>query len=102
MTVFHFFVDNVFSKLEEKRENEKPLAKFNDILKTGNITEKEKDLFLYILSSYGDSEFSTKTLDKDFKDVAYATARRFVLKFEDKGLLSSQKYGNRVEYKLKI
>ena len=96
-----FFVDNVFSKLEEKHENDKPLAKFNEILKTGNITEKEKDLFLYILSSYGDGEFSTKTLEKDFKDVAYATVRSFVLKFEKDGLLTCQKYGNRVKYKLK-
>jgi len=97
-----FFIDNVFSKLEQKHENDKPLAKFNEILETGNITEKEKDLFLYVLSNYGDEEFSTKTLEKDFKDVAYATVRSFVLKFEGKGLLSSQKYGNRVKYKLKI
>ena len=93
----NFFVDNVFSKLKGKHDNDKPLAKFNEILETGNITEKEKELFLYVLSSYGDSEFSTKTLEKDFKDVAYATVRSFVLKFEKMGLLSCQKYGNRVK-----
>jgi len=98
----NFFVDTVFSKLKGKHYNDKPLAKFNEILEMGNITEKEKELFLYVLSSYGDSKFSTKTLEKDFKNVAYATVRSFVLKFEEMGLLSSQKYGNRVKYKLKI
>ena len=38
--------------------------------------------------------------EKDFGDVAYATVRGFVLKFEDLGLLSSFKYGTRVKYKV--
>lgn len=46
----------------------------------------------------GSGEFSTKQLKKDFGNAAYATIRSFALKFEDIGLLTSQKYGNRVKY----
>ena len=35
--------------------------------------------------TYGDAEFSTKQLEKDFGDAAYATIRSFVLKFEKLG-----------------
>lgn len=48
--------------------------------------------------TYGDAEFSTKQLEKDFGDAAYATIRSFVLKFEKLGLLKSMQYGNRVKY----
>ena len=46
--------------------------------------------------TYGDAEFSTKQLEKDFGDTAYATIRSFVLKFKKLGLLESTQYGNRV------
>jgi hypothetical protein len=39
-------------------------------------------------------------LEKDFGDAAYATIRGFVLKFEELGLLSSVKYGNRNKYQI--
>ena len=39
--------------------------------------------------TYGDAEFSTKQLEKDFGDAAYATIRSFVLKFEKLGLIKS-------------
>ena len=55
----------------------------------------------FVLSYYGTGEFSTKQLEKDFKDAAYATIRGFVLKFENLGLLSSVKYRARVKYKVK-
>ena len=35
-----------------------------------------------------------------FGNAAYATIRSFVLKLEELGLLSSQKHGNRVKYKV--
>ena len=41
---------------------------------------------------------STKQLEKDFGNAAYATIRSFVLKFEKLGLLKSTQYGNRVKY----
>jgi len=52
------------------------------------------------LSYYGTDEFSTKQLEKDFGDAAYATIRSFVLKFEELGLLSSTKYGTRNKYRI--
>ena len=67
----------------------------------GHITEKEKALWQFVLSAYGNGEFSTKQLEKDFGQAAYATIRSFVLKFERLGLLSSHKYGARVKYCVK-
>ena len=54
-----------------------------------------------MLSFYGTGEFSTKQLEKDFGDAAYATIRAFVLKFEKLGLLFSVRYGARVKYKVR-
>ena len=51
--------------------------------------------------TYGDAEFSTKQLEKDFGDAAYATIRSFVLKFEKLGLIKSTQYGNRMKYAVK-
>lgn len=45
-------------------------------------------------------EFSTKQLEKDYGDAAYATIRSFVLKFTDLGLLQSIHYGTRIKYKV--
>ena len=48
--------------------------------------------------TYGDAEFSTKQLEKDFGDAAYATIRSFVLKFEKLGLIKSTLFGNRLMF----
>ena len=64
----------------------------------GKITEKETKLWNFVLSFYGTEQFSTKQLEKDFGDAAYATIRGFVLKFEELGLLKSVKYGTRIKY----
>lgn len=71
---------------------------FQTALSHGQVTEKEKALWEFVLSAYGDAEFSTKQLEKDFGNAAYATIRSFVLKFEKLGLLKSTQYGNRVKY----
>lgn len=76
------------------------LTAYDDAVKDGKITEKETKLWKFVLSYYGTQDFSTKQLEKDFGDAAYATIRGFVLKFEDLGLLSSVKYGPRVKYKV--
>ena len=52
--------------------------------------------------TYGDAEFSTKQLEKDFGDAAYATIRSFVLKFEKLGLIKSTQYGNRMKYAVRV
>ena len=76
------------------------LTAYDDAVKDGKITEKETKLWKFVLSYYSTEEFSTKQLEKDFGDAAYATIRGFVLKFEALGLLSSVKYGVRVKYKV--
>ena len=75
---------------------------FQTALSHGQVTEKEKALWEFVLSAYDDAEFSTKQLEKDFGNAAYATIRSFVLKFEKLGLLKSTQYGNRVKYAVRV
>ncbi len=60
------------------------------------MTEKERQLWEYVLSAYGTEEFTTKRLEKDFGNAAYATIRAFVMKFASMGLLKARKAGNKV------
>ncbi|MEA4973998.1 MAG: hypothetical protein VB119_12645 [Candidatus Metalachnospira sp.] len=55
-----------------------------------------------MISVYGEREFSTKMLERDFGNAAYATIRGVVLKFEELHLLMEQKYGNRVKYRVNV
>ena len=75
---------------------------FQSTLSHEQVTEKEKALWEFVLSAYGDVEFSTKQLEKDFGDAAYATIRSFVLKFEKLGQIKSTQYGNRVKYAVRV
>lgn len=75
---------------------------FQTALSHGQVTEKEKALREFVLSAYGDVEFSTKQLEKGFGNAAYATIRSFVLKFEKLGLIKSTQYGNRVKYAVRV
>ncbi len=95
-----YFINNVYNKMNEGSTAVETLTIFDDAVKGGKVTEKETKLWKFVLSYYGTEEFSTKQLEKDFGDAAYATIRGFVLKFEDLGLLSSVKYGPRVKYKI--
>ena len=95
-----YFINNVYNKMNEGSATVEILSVYDDAVKNGKITEKETKLWKFVLSYYGTEEFSTKQLEKDFGDAAYATIRGFVLKFEDLGLLSSVKYGPRVKYKI--
>lgn len=95
-----YFIENVYNKLSTTTPKHDTLKIFRKALSEGKITEKEKDLWNFVLSAYGDGEFSTKQLEKDFGNAAYATIRGFVLKFEELGLLIGQKYGNKVKYKI--
>ena len=74
---------------------------FKQALAKGEVTAKEEQLWQFVVANYGTSPFSTKQLEKDYGNAAYATIRAFVLKFENLGLLSSQSYGNRMKYKIK-
>ncbi|NLV86583.1 MAG: Fic family protein [Clostridiales bacterium] len=95
-----FFTERVYNKLKPEIRTEHPFEAFEKALEDGLVTEKEKDLWHFVLSAYGADEFSTKQLEKDFGNAAYATIRGFVLKFEKLGLLHAQRYSNRVKYKV--
>ena len=93
---------NIYNKIEtESALKPDVLEGFQKAVRQGKVTEKEKELWNFILTAYGESEFSTKKLEKDFGKAAYATIRGFVLKFEKIGLLRSVKYGNRVKYRIR-
>lgn len=95
-----YFINNVYNRMNDGSATVETLTVYDDAVKDGKVTEKETKLWKFVLSFYGTEEFSTKQLEKDFGDAAYATIRGFVLKFEDLGLLSSVKYGPRVKYKV--
>jgi hypothetical protein len=79
----------------------KTIEEFQNARSAGQVTAKEKDLWNFVLSAYGLNEFSTKQLEKDYGDAAYATIRGFVLKLEKFGLLTGHSYGNKVKYNVK-
>ena len=74
--------------------------RYNRSIRDGLVTAKEAQIWRFVLSCYGGEEFSTKQIERDFGDAAYATIRNFVQKFERLGLLSSRRYGSRVKYKI--
>lgn len=95
-----YFIENVYNKLGSALPAARTTESFNEALSAGHITEKESALWKFVLSAYGTDEFSTKQLERDFANAAYATVRGFVLKFEKLGLLISAHYGNRVKYRV--
>lgn len=90
----------MYNSYNEKTTDENLLREYKKYLDNGEVTEKESRLWKFVLSNYGTDEFSTKMLEKDFQNAAYATIRGFVQKFERLGLLSSTKYGTRIKYKI--
>lgn len=95
-----YFIENVYHKLAATVPVSNTTDTFQKALERGNVTEKEFALWQFVLTAYGNSLFSTKQLEKDFGNAAYATIRAFVLKFEKLGLLQSVKYGNRTKYQI--
>ena len=95
-----YFIENVYHKLVSALPDPNTTETFHRALAQGNVTEKEQALWQFVLTAYGESQFSTKQLEKDFGNAAYATIRGFVLKFEKLGLLQSAKYGNRIKYQI--
>lgn len=93
-----YFKEYVYGKVEYQNDNSDGMELYQTALAEGKITEKEAALWQFVLSAYGDTIFSTKMLERDFNNAAYATIRNFVLKFEALGLLTAQRYGNRVKY----
>lgn len=95
-----YFSEFVYDKLSEYEVSVDVFEKYKLEVSNGSFTEKETQLWQFVVSRYGTESFSTKQLEKDFSDAAYATIRSFVLKFEKLGFLSSTHYGNRVKYKI--
>ena len=97
----NYFIEAVYHQFTPITTSQKEsLAGYEKALADGVITEKEKALFSFVLTAYGNDEFSTKQLEKDFGDAAYATIRSFVLKFTGMELLMVRKYGNRNKYRI--
>lgn len=96
-----YTITAIYNKFNNKTLNNHSLELFNKALNNGDITQKEKDLYNFVLSSYGDNSFTTKQLEKDYRNAAYATIYNFVLKFTNLGLLSFTKLSNKVIYKIK-
>ena len=95
-----YFIAHVYDKLDASFAYESVPDSFSQLLESGKVTVKEKELWGFVLGVYGLDEFSTKQLERDFGNAAYATIRNFVIKFTEFGLLRSQKYGNRVKYSI--
>ncbi len=95
-----YFAEKIYNKISEEPLDFNVMAAYDEAVKDGKITEKETKLWKFVVSCYGMEEFSTKQLEKDFNDAAYATIRGFVLKFEELGLLTVVKYGVRCKYKI--
>ena len=93
-----YFIDNVYNSMNYSAAD--TLSVYDEAVRAGELTAKEKDLWQFVISCYGTDEFSTKQLEKDFGNVAYATIRSFVLKLEKLGLLTAVKYGTRTKYKV--
>ena len=96
-----YFCNEVYNRLQVDAVPPKTdLEVYQTALAEGKITEKERLLWEYVLSAYGAEEFTTKQLEKDFRNAAYATIRTFVVKFHEMGLLTARKAGNRVFYRV--
>ena len=95
------FCNEAYNRLQvDAAPPQTELQVYQTALADGKITEKERLLWEYVLSAYGTEEFTTKQLEKDFCNAAYATIRTFVMKFREMGLLAARKAGNRVFYKI--
>ena len=97
-----YFIEHVYHKLNGALPATQTTAVFQEALSHVQVTENEKSLWEFVLSAYGDVEFSTKQLEKDFGNDVYAMIRSFVLKFEKLGLLKPMRYGNRVKYAVRV
>ena len=95
-----YFAENVYAHLSDSLPSQFVLDEFASALLLGEITQKEHELWNFVLNRYGKNEFSTKQLEKDFGDAAYATIRTFVQKFAQRGLLQCKKYSNRPKYRV--
>ena len=96
-----YFTQNVYEKMTDDSIKTDTFELYNSALVEGKITEKEAKLWQFVLSAYAGDTFTTKQLEKDFGNAAFATVRSFVIKFADLGLLNTQQMKNKVLYSIK-
>lgn len=96
-----YFTENVYDKMVKNEIKTNTLEEYNTALSQGKITQKEAQLWQFVLSAYSGETFTTKQLEKDFGNAAFATVRSFVLKFTELGLLNATKMKNKVLYSIK-
>ena len=96
-----YFIKNVYDEMKPDAIKTDLTERYNEILRSGEVTVKEAKLWQFVLSTYGGEDFTTKQLEKDFGDAAFATVRKFALKFSEFGLLDAQKMKNKVIYRIK-
>lgn len=70
-----YFIENVYHKLITALPSPNTTETFQNALAQGDVTEKEQTLWQFVLTAYGNGQFSTKQLEKDFGNAAYATIR---------------------------
>lgn len=61
-----YFIENVYYKLVTALPASSTMDAFQKVLEQGDATEKEKALWQFVLAAYGESQFSTKQLEKNF------------------------------------
>lgn len=96
-----YFIKNVYDEMKPDAVKTDLTERYNEILRSGEVTVKEAKLWQFVLSTYGGEGFTTKQLEKDFGDAAFATVRKFASKFSELGLLDAQKMKNKVIYRIK-
>ena len=101
MPFIDYMQQNVYRRMTAEVTHETASLIFDDCMQSGGVTPKEQQLWQFVTSHYGAQDFSTKQLEKDCGDAAYATIRAFVMKFESMGLLTCAKMGNRVRYSVR-
>ena len=95
-----YYNENVYNRITDQQVAVDVLEKYKELLDSGKITAKEAELWQFVLSFYAGNPFTTKQLEKDFGNAAYATIRSFVLKFTDYGLLTATQMKNKVFYRI--
>lgn len=95
-----YFNQYVYYQVDQYTSRNTSMQVFLRLCKEGGITKKEIALWQFVNMTYGKEEFSTKQLEQDYGQAAYATIRGFVLKFSKAGLLKHQAYGNRNRYSI--
>lgn len=96
-----YFTENVYDKITDGNVSPDTLNIYKSAIDKGELTLKERELWQFVLSSYGGEAFTTKRLEKDFGNAAYATVRSFVKKFTEMELLDEVKLKNKCIYSVK-